>query len=62
MPNNIGNNPSSANQNGEIDMSSLTPELVNKITDMVYRLLMEDLKIEQERTGFGSKFKFPGGY
>lgn len=43
-------------------MSSLTPELVNKITDMVYRLLMEDLKIEQERTGFGSKFKFPGGY
>jgi hypothetical protein len=62
MPDNLENHPSNANPNGENRVDSLTPESIKKISDMVYQMLMEDLRIEKERTGFGSKSNLSGGW
>ena len=38
-----------SNENGQDAGQEITPELINKIAEKVYKMLLQDLKIQNER-------------
>jgi hypothetical protein len=62
MPEILDNSRSNTNPNGENGVGTMTPDLINKISDLVYHMLMEDLKIEKERIRNTSNSNTPGGW
>lgn len=61
MPIISGNLLSTSTQEEARGNHSVSPELVNKIADLVYDLLMEELRIEKERVRFNSQSGIFGG-
>lgn len=62
MPIDVESQRSKTGESGEIDITSLSPELINQITELVYGLLMDELRIDFERTHFSLPSKKPGGW
>lgn len=62
MPIDVENQRLKTGERGEIDITSLSPELINQITELVYGLLMDELRIDFERAHFSLPSKKPGGW